>query len=282
MSFRILGEALRDPANQVILFLRQERGLTRIKIEEEIVRGLPKPTVQAVDCDQNYICVEFSEKDCYPAPLAAFVDAFRSVQLPVKIYVALPSDGQSSTFMAELVRAKKQGVGVLLVEPAGTVNVLNEAVSLILAQLRRLDMNAYPAALRVSLGIAQNTFLSGDPAKGCSDIYDQIEDITKRIVKAAIARGFWNGQPPAFDYVRDSWHSICTSAFSKMQFNHIGTLSNQLWATVLGITRHRNETGHKPKTPKELKKRDLELKTRFEHAADILRDLTQATKGFRY
>jgi len=282
MSYRILGEALREPANHVITFLRQERGLTKIKIEEEVVKGLPKPTLHCTDGDQNLICVEFSEKSCYPAPLAAFVDEFRAIQLPVKIYVALPSDAQSATFMAELVRARKQGVGVLLVEPAGTINVLDEPLSLILAQLRRLDMKSYPATLRVSLGTAQNTFLSGDPAKGCSDVYDLIEIVTRGIAKTAAARGFWNGPLPTMDFDKESWHSVCNSAFAKMQFQNVGTVTSQLWATVLGITRHRNETGHKPKTVHERKKRDLELKTRFEHAGDILRDLTQSAKGFRY
>ena len=282
MSFRILGEALREPATHVIGFLKRERGLTRIKIEEEVVRGLPKPTLHAVDPDQNVLCVEFSENNCYPATLAAFVDEFRAIQLPVKVYIALPSSSQNPSFMAELVRARKQGVGVLLVEPAGTINVLNEPLSLILAQLRRLDMKSYPAKLRVSLGVAENTFLSGDPVKGCSDLYDQIELVTRAIAKAAAARSLWNGQAPNMNFDRDSWHSVCNSAFSKMQFQHIGTLSSQLWANVLGITRHRNEAGHAPQSVKERKKRDLELKTRFEHAADLLRDLTQATKGFRY
>jgi hypothetical protein len=281
MSFRSLAEGLRDPATQVITFLRQQRGLARVWVEEELVKGLPKPTLRAHTAEGEIVCVEFSETDPYPQGLARFVEDLKAVELPVKMYVALPSTAQNLTFMAEYGRAHRQGIGLMLVEPAGTVNVLGEPVSLLLAQLRRIDTTAYPKPLRERLSQAQSTFLAGNPPKGCSDLYDLLEEVTRKIVAAAIAKNLWNGGLPAFNPSRENWHTLCEAAYAKMQFNNVGSLTHQLWASVLAITRHRNETGHSPATIKARKRRDLEMRTRFEHAADVLRDVLQHIRGFR-
>ena len=282
MRFRSLAEGLRDAATHVITFLRVERGLGKVRVEEELVRGLPKPTLQANTAEGEIICVEFSETDCYSQGLARLAEDFRSVELPVKIYIALPSTAQNATFMTELARARRQGIGVMVVEPAGTVTVLDEPISQLLTQLRRINMPGYPAKLRARLSQAQNTFLSGNPPKGCRELYDLLEEVTRKIVAAAISRNLWNGRPPNFNPATENWHNLCTAAYSNMQFNNVGTLSQQLWANVLAITRHRNETGHSPKTMAQRKRRDLEMRTRFEHAADVLRDVIQSTKNFRY
>lgn len=281
MSFRSLAEGLRNPAISVVNFLRRERGLPKVKIEEELVRGLPKPTLQAATPEGEIICVEFSETDCYPQGLARLAEDLRSVALPVKLFIALPSTAQTATFMSDLVRARRQGIGIMLVEPSGNVNVLDEPISLLLTQLRRINMADYPSKLRDRLFQAQNTFLAGNPPKGCSDVYDILEETTRKIVKAAINKNLWNGKLPAFDPATESWNGLCKSAFANMQFNNIGTLNQQIWANVVAITRHRNETGHSPKTIKARKSRDLEMRTRFEHATDVLRDLIQHTKNFR-
>jgi len=189
MSFRSLAEGLRDPATQVITFLRQQRGHSKVWVEEELVRGLPKPTLRAHTTEKEIVCVEFSETECYPWGLARLAEDFKSAELPVKLYIALPSTAQNVTFPAEFGRARRQGIGVMLVEPAGTVNILNEPISLLLTQLRRIDMTAYPKPLRERLSQAQNTFLAGNPPKGCSDLYDLLEEITRKIVVAARRRG---------------------------------------------------------------------------------------------
>jgi hypothetical protein len=252
-----------------------------VRIEEELVRGLPKPTLQANTADGEIVCVEFSETDCYPQALTRLVEDFRAAQLPVKVYIALPSTAQNATSMTDLVRARRQGIGVMLVEPAGTVNVLDEPVSQLITQLRKINMMDYPARLRDRLSQAQNTFLAGNPPKGCSDLYDLLEETTRKIVKAAINRNLWNGNLPSFDPATVGWNSLCNAAYANMQFNNVGTLAQPLWASVMAITPHRNETGHSARTIKARKRRDLEMRTRFEHAADVLRDVLDHTKKFR-
>lgn len=59
-------------------------------------------------------------------------------------------------------------------------------------------------------------------------------------------------------------------------------LSKQLWAGVIALTTERNEVSHKIDSFAERQQRDLELRTRFEKAADLLRDIIQAAKGFKY
>jgi hypothetical protein len=282
MSFRSLAEGLRDTATHVIKFLRVQRGLSRVRIEEELVKGYPKPTLHATTPEGEVVCVEFSETDCYPHGVARMAEDFRSIELPVKLFVALPSTAQNATFMAELARAKRQGIGVMVVEPAGAVTILDEPISQVLTQLRRITMSDYPPKLRTRLSQAQSTFLSGNPPKGCSELYDLLEEITRKIVAAAIAKKLWTGNLPKFDPMTENWRNVSAAAYSKMQFNKIGKLSKQVWENVLAITRHRNETGHSPTTLEKRKRRDLEMRTRFEHAADVLREVIQSTRNFRY
>jgi hypothetical protein len=58
-------------------------------------------------------------------------------------------------------------------------------------------------------------------------------------------------------------------------------LTTAFLAKIHGVTPHRNESGHKPRSEAELKKRDRELRTRFEAAVDLLRDLIVAVKPLR-
>jgi hypothetical protein len=58
-------------------------------------------------------------------------------------------------------------------------------------------------------------------------------------------------------------------------------VSTSLVARVIGITGHRNESGHRPRNLKERIKRDQALRTRFEGSVDLLREFLEATKGFR-
>jgi hypothetical protein len=48
---------------------------------------------------------------------------------------------------------------------------------------------------------------------------------------------------------------------------------------MLGVTPHRNESGHKPKNQQQLTKRDMQLRTRFEGAADLLSEFLTAAKS---
>jgi hypothetical protein len=57
-------------------------------------------------------------------------------------------------------------------------------------------------------------------------------------------------------------------------------LTTSLLARIVGVTAHRNESGHKPTSLKQRMKRDQELKTRFEGGIDLLRELLDAAKGF--
>jgi len=52
-------------------------------------------------------------------------------------------------------------------------------------------------------------------------------------------------------------------------------------ARLHGITTFRNETGHKPKSQKQLIKRDQQLRTRFENAVDLFRELVDAAKPLK-
>jgi hypothetical protein len=52
-------------------------------------------------------------------------------------------------------------------------------------------------------------------------------------------------------------------------------------ARLIRVTTHRDESGHKPRNLRDLKRRDQALRTRFEGAVDLLREFLDATKAFR-
>jgi len=58
-------------------------------------------------------------------------------------------------------------------------------------------------------------------------------------------------------------------------------LKKNLLIRVAALTDHRNDAGHKPKNRAALIARDRELRTRFEHAVDVLRDFANATRPLR-
>jgi len=58
-----------------------------------------------------------------------------------------------------------------------------------------------------------------------------------------------------------------------LDYKRCPKVSRPLLARILGITEHRNELGHKPRNRAARVKRDQELRTRFEAAADLLFDV---------
>jgi hypothetical protein len=88
--------------------------------------------------------------------------------------------------------------------------------------------------------------------------------------------GAWTATAPKFE--KAAWFQLADSIYRTLDFNKVPKQSKALWAKIVSLTTARNESGHEPRTMKERVARDRELRTRFEDATDVLRNLIEATK----
>jgi hypothetical protein len=69
---------------------------------------------------------------------------------------------------------------------------------------------------------------------------------------------------------------------NRTNFNAVSAAAKKnLLMRVAALTDVRNDSGHKPKNRAARTKRDHELRTRFESAIDVLRDLASALRPLR-
>jgi hypothetical protein len=278
MTYRILSQSLWPTADAVKKHLKDYRGLDPIKVEKEIADGVPRPTLHAKSEDQSIVCVEFLEDSCFSPNLQRFVSCCKSKQLPVKLYVAYPEGKKKGSFSKDLNNARELSIGVMSVSPNGSVTTISEPISLVLSDMRPQDPKGFPRKYRGDLVQAHQTYLQGDPVKGCLGIYEMIESLTRTIAKNLHNQGAiapWaSNNPPNFE--KDPWFSLADTIYRNLNFNNADSLTKPLWAQVIAVTKPRNEVAH-PRTIAERVKRDKELRTRFETAGDLLRNLIEAT-----
>lgn len=284
MNFRHLAEPLRPSADAVVEYFEAERGIRHFVEEEEIHAQVARPSLHATANDYHFWCVEFSETTPYPATLDRFVLDCMRYGLPVRLFVALPSGSTSPDYRRDLNRAIDYGVGVIEITDT-TVRVTNEPLSLSLAGVRRIEKKNFPARYRLALTRAENTFRQGNPVKGCAEIYDELEALTRRIAKKTKARGCWKatrgGNPAPRLIAKTPWARVVRTLMEQLEPGEPPHIPEALLARVLGITPHRNEAGHNPDSRPALIRRDREQRTRFETATDLLSDLINATKALR-
>jgi len=283
-TYRVLPDNLKECADATQKYLIKELGLAAIKIEQEVHPEIEfRPTLSAISTDKHIICAEVVEQLFTPA-IEAFVLACRNHSLPVKLYVTVRRGQFQSYDLKALKFARENGVAILEIsQPDHGVLIINQPVSLSLGGLRTFNLSKLPAKYRASLKQAIETFKSGNPAKGCSEVYDEIEQLTRRIGRkcGGITDGLKkNGN---IDWDKDSWANVLEFLKSNVNKVAIGCplLNNQLISRLIGMTEYRNETGHKPSSLQKKIERDKQLRTRFESAMDELGCLIEAARPLR-
>lgn len=284
MQFQFLSAALHPTAAEVVNYFRQNLGLGGFKAEQAIDDEIEfKPALHAVSKDHHIICVEVSET-LYPPSLDAFILACKNKSVPAKLYVATPTGYSQTEFRAAFQRAKDNGVGLLEVT-GNQVKAFHLPLSQSLSGLRRVQLANFPAKYREPLFQAQQTFLDGDPVKGCAGVYDELENLSRRVAIKANDKGFWHdpAKVPNVNFETHSWAKLLEILKDHLNRQAAGcaNLNDALYYRILGVTAHRNDAGHKPNSVARRKKRDAELRTRFEHATDMLLDLTKAASPLR-
>ncbi len=284
MQYRSLSEELRPVADACARYFNTNWGVSKFKAEEQLDPDIERcPTLQAVTSDGHYLCVEVSESP-YPTGLDSFVLDCRDHILPVRLFVAIPAGSKSSSYKSDIDRARGRGVGVLEVSQK-RVQCSLDALSLSLAGVRPVEASRFPKKYRLALSQAESTFRRGEPVKGCSLLYDEIEAFSRKIAKKTHSKGYWlapkpGSKPVTIRFDTHPWERLIELFMKNLDPQKCKFFGASLLGRVLGITQHRNDSAHK-KTLAAVKKRDRELRTRFESATDTFFDLVTAAKPLR-
>ncbi len=289
MNYRILPPHLHSTADAAIRFFRNNEGVTGVQIETSIDNDIRfRPTIIGKMRDHHMLSVEVTDSG-YTSALDEFVLDCERRGLPVRLYIAIPRGADLAEFQHMVKRAQNRGVGVVEVDERGG-NVMFRPLSLSLTGVRRVNVQRFPMKYRQALSEAQQTFLGGDPVKGCGCIYDELESLSRRIAQRVDQRGLWKRlkgaqRRPKVNFEIGPWQRVLTVLREHFAYSKIppgqARLNETLLAQVIGLTPYRNESGHKPRRLSDLISRDRQLRTRFEHAVDTLESLVKASKFLR-
>jgi hypothetical protein len=281
MSYVALQASLHSTADAAQKFFRSSYGAKNIVIEKAIDSHSPYvTTLTGALQDYHTLCVEVREV-VYSSALDPFVLDCRDRSIPIILFVAIPNGTRDPQFQANQKRAKQSGVGIVEVDDTGNGMVIQPAVSLSLGGVRRIRLADYPQKHRQALASAESTFINGNPAKGCSEVYDIIEDITRHLATKTAANKMWPN-PLKVNLQTHSWALVLEALMEGLNYSSVKSVCPELKkvfvAELVGLTTYRNETGHKPKNRNQLITRDRQLRTRFEDACDKLLKLIQVTR----
>lgn len=282
MTYRALVDSLRPVAEAVKkAYFKGALGISdsKVLIEGEIhadVRG--RPTLQAMTSDHQIICVEISENP-YPPQIDPMAIDCKNHGLPVQLFVGIP-DGQTIATKLAAIYAST-GVGLMIVENS-SIKVLHHALSLSLTGVRDPESSTFPAKYRQCVTDAHRTFLFGDPAQAPAVIYQEIEDLTRRLAVKTQKKGWFKkkAQPANIDPMdpKIPFKSVAKWLAQNFENAAMPNVDSYLLDRVVASAGYRNDHAHKPKSLAALKKRHSQLRTRFETAADLLRELSIAAK----
>jgi pyruvate/2-oxoglutarate dehydrogenase complex dihydrolipoamide acyltransferase (E2) component len=283
MEFKSLAPHLHSTAEAAATFFKQKYGWTGFKAEQEITEDIQlRPTLQTTTRDHETICIEVSESP-YSGTLDEAVIACKNESLPVKLIVVIPKTGvpQTGDFQKLLGRAKRNSVGIVEVDNSGNGTILSEALSLSLSGVRKVNPKEFPPKYRQALAEAESTFHS-NPAKGCAVLYDEIENLSRKVAAKTQAMNLWSTKA-TYNFEKDNWAVIMKDMVRTFPTSKspAPALTAVMIAGILAVSAHRNEVGHKPKSRAQLVKRNRELRTRFESAIDQFRDLVNAAKPLK-
>jgi len=282
-AYTILPPPLHKTANAAIKWFLDNWGINKnaVKVEQPIHVDVElRPTFSAQTRDSHILCIEVSE-NAYANHLNTFVVGCLQHGLPVKLFVAVTKGTKDLNLAHNLKAAKMAGVGLIEVDDSSGV-VMQDAVSLSLAAVRPINVSQFPKKYRHSLSHAEQTFRNGTPEKACSLVYDEIENLFRRLAERTHSKGWWPNKGN-LKIDKAPWATLIENWSDGLDRSKCScsNLTPAFAAQMIGVTPYRNDSGHKPKNLKELIKRDQQLRTRFESAVDLFRDLVDATKSLK-
>ena len=288
MSFCLLAPNLHELASAAEKYFGAQHGATHFKHETAIDPDLPlTPTLSAKLSNGCSLCVEVSER-AYSPSLDTFVVECSTRGFPVKLYVVLSSAKGDPEFSANLKLAKARGVGVVALENGAFP--ASEAVSLSLFGLRKNQIEEFPKSKRDAVRTAEQTFLNGNPTKGCQSLYEEIEAITRAFARRSRSDGWWRSphsgeSKPLANIDTGPWARVLKDLATFLDHKQCKAkcplICDGLIASAQAVTDPRNLTSHKPSNLKAVIQRDKKLRTWFENSSDVLRNWCDATRPLK-
>lgn len=277
MAYRILLQQYHATADSARRQFAIQLGVAegKFQVEQPIHRDIRFiPTFNVMSRERYLIVIEVAEQ-IERGVLSDAILVMKNQGLPAKVYVAIPEGAQTATFKEDLRFARQNGLG--LVEMRDPFESYQEPLLLNLTGVRKPDALKFSKALRAAIVDSLRTFENGNPRKACTVVTDEIEGMSRRLAAHALRVGAL-GSPPAKVTVKMPWAGVMDALLkhhdrSKGPFTKI---DKSLLARVSGLTTHRNEGSHPPRSAAERRRIDAQLKTRYEHACDVLSDLSQS------
>ena len=290
MSYAMLGENLHETADRAKKYFAQTYGAANFECEKAIDKDLPlKPTWQGTMNAGYRICVEVRESP-FSNSLYEFVVECSKRGMPIRLWVEVPNGNVGPTFNSELKQARDLGVGVVQIAEDGTGNEFHKPVALSLFGLKRTNLKTAPRAQREFLKNAEDLFLTGSPDKGCQEICQGLEHVTRQFAEFTYTSGLWNmpAGAKALDakfFRRDPWAKMLEALDTRIDEKRTSARCNAFTKAKVAGVRHytdwRNKLSHKPKTMKEFQARDEKLRTMFEATRDLLIDWYEIVKPLK-
>lgn len=282
-SYTILPQPLHPTADAAIKWFMDTWGIAKgsVSVEQPIHSDVElRPTFSAPTRDFHLLCVEVAET-AYANHLNACVVSCIRHGLAVKLFVAMPKGASDANYAQNIRSAKRAGVGLIEIDGASGI-ILQNAQSLSVNMVRPIEVTQFPKRYRHNLSHAEQTFRDGTPEKACALIYDEVEGLFRKVAARTEAKGWWpntsglNVQTVAWARLIDDWDKHLDRGNCPCP-----DFTTAFASRIHGITTFRNESGHKPKNYKALIKRDQQLRTRFENAVDLFRELVEASKPLK-
>lgn len=290
MTYQYLAPNLHETADAAKSFLSSRFGATRIAVEAGIAPELSlRPTLHGHLKNKAILCVEVAER-AYSNSLDTFVVECSTRNLPIKLTVALPSARADPDFAQNLKKARERGVGVVDMADASNPHIYSEAAPFSLFGVRRIDLKRAPKAKRDLLQQAEQTFLNGNPVKGCQSVCEELESITRAFALRSQQEGWWRTplkgeKAPMKNLESGPWAHVLNDLARLLDLQQVRKkcplINDGLIASVRALTEIRNLTSHPPKDFKQAIERDRKLRTSFEGAHDVLIQWYDAVKTLK-
>ncbi|HMO05104.1 MAG TPA: hypothetical protein PKC67_13525 [Kiritimatiellia bacterium] len=289
MAYQYLGLDLHDTADKAQKYFKVNYGAKSFQCEQPIADDLAlRPTWQAKLHD-GYDLIVNVQSQPFSQTLHEFVNKCVQASRPVVLWVAVLRRTADTTFNQELRTARQMGAGVIDFPPNGDPHVFHLPVAFSLFALNRCDKKTVPTQFRQAITSAEETFLNGAPGQGCQSVCQELEDLSRRALLSLHSRGCflnnWNPGNGAAFFNTGDWGPMLQGCENRIDVNSIRRVcpdfNQDLIVRARGFRDWRNSVSHKPKTLKDLVKRDARLRTMFEATRDLLIDWANATKPLK-
>ncbi len=243
MKYQLLDAELIPVAEAARKHFASVLGVRHFKAEREISSDLLyRPTLSGATDDFGIVSIEVINS-AYIQALDDFIIHCLSKQLPMRFYLAVPSGLPDSLFSDLVKRARRRSVGMVEVNGSAVSEIL-PAVPLSLTGLRRVELKRYPTAYQARLAKAEQTFLNGDPAKGCARVFDLVELHTRAIAAEIKRLSLWRPLAPgaAMPRIRGNtnWGVMLEIVETHLDFQKLAPngmkFGKPLWSRVRGMS----------------------------------------------